>query len=253
MKKWIWYILAVLLILPLPYLFLLSFADIWRHPDLWPDGFTIRHWKDSLLAGGLAESLLVSLFISATVALLGMTLGFGMARLIARHPKRVLLLRAAYLPYAFSSVVYAFCLQFYFLKTGLSGTIPGLILSQILIVFPFAVILFIGHWGTRMFALEELVQTLGGTVWTAWKKVVLPLSKPILLLGFFQTFLISWFDYGFSSVIGLGQVPTLTVRVFQYIGETNPYFAAVSSCLLILPPLILLWANSAYLRQRYEG
>jgi putative spermidine/putrescine transport system permease protein len=76
-----------------------------------------------------------------------------------------------------------------------------------------------------------------------------PVSKPVLLLCFFQTFLISWFEYGLTSVIGLGQVRTLTIALYQYIGEANQYVAALAGCLVCLPPLLLLWLNQRYVYQ----
>jgi len=76
--------------------------------------------------------------------------------------------------------------------------------------------------------------------------VLIPMSKLALLICFFQTFLISWFEYGLSSVIGLGQVRTLTIAVYQYIGESNQFVAALASCLIALPPLLLLWFNQRF-------
>ncbi|MBK8555067.1 MAG: ABC transporter permease subunit [Lewinellaceae bacterium] len=125
----------------------------------------------------------------------------------------------------------------------MSGTFAGVALAHFLIVFPFVVILSTAHWSAQLEAMEDLVHTLGGSSWQAWRYVLLPLSAKALLTVFFQAFLISWFDYGLTSVIGLGQVSTMTLRVFQYIGEANPVYAAMGSCLLVFPPLLLLWIN----------
>lgn len=64
---------------------------------------------------------------------------------------------------------------------------------------------------------------------------------------FFQAFLISWFEYGLTTLIGIGKVQTLTVKVFQYIGEANIFHAALASLLLALPPAGLLWVNKQVL------
>jgi putative spermidine/putrescine transport system permease protein len=68
-----------------------------------------------------------------------------------------------------------------------------------------------------------------------------------LLIAFFQSFLISWFEFGLTNYIGGGQVQTLTLRVYQYIGEANIHLAALSSLLLVIPPLILLWLNKRFI------
>lgn len=246
MKKLLFTGLIFLLALPFGYLPLLSLAGQWRFPLLLPEGLSLEHWGQAWQIGGIGGSLALSAAVALSVSLLSTAAGFRVAHTIAGHPRRKQLLTIAYLPYAFSPVIYAFCLQFFFLKTNLSGTLGGVLTGQFLIVFPFSVILFVNHWTPRLRAMEDLVYTLGGSAGAAWRRVLLPVSRPALLNGLFQTFLLSWFEYGLTTVIGQGRVPTLPVRVFQYIGEANPYFAALGSTLLICPPLLLLWLNHRF-------
>ena len=82
------------------------------------------------------------------------------------------------------------------------------------------------------------------------RRVLLPLAWPLLRTALFQTFLLSWFDFGLTNLLSVGKVRTLTVQVFTYVGEANAQLAAVASLLLLLPPALLLWANkSALLRK----
>ncbi|MDX1591815.1 MAG: hypothetical protein R3283_07625, partial [Balneolaceae bacterium] len=60
---------------------------------------------------------------------------------------------------------------------------------------------------------------------------------------------ISWFEYGLTQFIGVGKVQTLTVMVYRYVSEANPYLAALAGVLLILPPITLLLINRKYLLQ----
>ncbi|MDX2135402.1 MAG: hypothetical protein SFV52_11460 [Saprospiraceae bacterium] len=233
-------ILLLVFALPFLYLPLLSVSDRWVFPDAWPKRLTLQHWVS---AGQLFGSLVYGLSLSLAVSVSATALGFWVSRMLAKHDRRRMLLRLAYLPYAFSPVVYAFCLQYFFYKTALVGTFAGVWLAQLFITFPFCVLVLTPWWSARVFDMENLVYTFGGSAQDAWRRVLLPMARPVLLLCWFQAFLISWFDYGLTSVLGLGRVPTLTVRVFQYIGEANPYVAAASSCLLVLPPLLLLWLN----------
>ncbi len=252
MKKWAFAGLVFFLALPFGYLLLLSLAVEWRFPLLLPESLTLEHWRLAWQLGGAAESLVWSAVVAATVAVGSTAVGFVLARTIARHPNRRLLVALAYLPYAFSPVVYAFCLQFFFLKTRLAGTLAGVLLGHFLIVFPFSVLIFVNHWTPRLQHMEGLVYTLGGSARAAWWRVLVPVSKPALLNGLFQTFLLSWFEYGLTTVLGQGRVPTLPVRVYQYVGEANPYFAALGSSLLIAPPLLLLWLNHRFQPGRHD-
>lgn len=241
--------LLALFVLPFGYLLLLSLATGWRFPALGPDGLTGAHWTNLGSAGGnWVASAATSLLLATLVGLASTLAGFLTARQLAAHPRRRLWLALAYFPYAFSPVIYAHCLKFFFNVSDLSGSIPGVLLAQFILTYPFAMLLFFNHFDHRLYAMEKLTYTLGGTARAAFWRVLVPVSGPVLLICFFQTFLISWFEYGLTSVIGLGQVRTLTIAVYQYIGEANPFVAALASCLVILPPLVLLWLN-----QRFVG
>jgi len=241
--------LLLLFMLPFGYLPLLSLATSWRFPALWPDGLTRTHWTDLSSSGGnWATSAATSLLLATGVGLASTLAGFLTARQLATHPRRRLWLILAYFPYAFSPVIYAHCLKFFFNVSDLSGTIPGVLLAQFILTYPFAILLFFNHFDHTLRAMESLTYTLGGSARAAFWRVLVPISRPVLLICFFQTFLISWFEYGLTAVIGLGQVRTLTIAVYQYIGEANAFVAALASCLVILPPLLLLWLN-----QRFVG
>lgn len=240
--------LIALFVLPFCYLPALSLAAEWRYPDLFPSGWTLSHWIDLGASGGnWLTSALSSLLLALGVGLLSTSLGFLTARQLSAHPKRQWWLTLAYLPYVFSPVIYAHCIKFFFNISGISGTFAGVLLAQFILTYPFAMLLFFNHFDDRMRAMEELTYTLGGNARVAFWRVMVPVSRSILLICFFQTFLISWFEYGLTSVIGLGQVRTLTIAVFQYIGEANQYVAALASCLVSMPPLILLWLNQRFI------
>lgn len=244
MKKLMLAVFLALLLLPFAYLPLLSLAGHWRYPLLLPEGLGLANWRLALGPGsGVGRSVWLSGLLSVGVAALVTAGGFVLGKVIAAHSRRAQFQAIAYLPYAFSPVVYAYCLQFFFLKADLSGSLAGVLLAQVLLFLPFGVLFFVSHWDGRLRAMEQLTFTLGGSRRDAWLRVLIPVSKRALLTVFFQSFLLSWFDYGLTSVIGLGQVPTLSVLVWQYIGEANPFFAAIGSCLLVFPPVVLLFLN----------
>lgn len=250
-KSYIAKVVAVTFLFPVVYLLMLSLAKTWIFPDVLPDGFTINRWK-SLFYGGndLFSSLILSLVTALSVATISTFAGFYTSKQLAYHSKRSLWIRLSYFPFVLSPVIYAAVLYYYFIEIGLSGSIAGVILAQLLIAYPYSVILFSGFWSKRIQQIEKLVQTLGGNRWQTYCRVFFPMAQGLLLVCFFQTFLISWFEYGLTTIIGVGQVQTLTLKVFQYINEANFYNAALSSSLLILPPIILLYFNKRYLFQK---
>lgn len=240
-------IYAALIVFPFLYLAVLSLSAEWRFPDLVPSYFGLKNWQEVLSGeSGLIKSFGLSLFISLTVALTATISGFFISRTIGYHAKKGLWTLLGYFPYVLAPVVFGACLSYYFLKIGVFGTTLGVVLAQFIIAFPYAMIFFSPFWSSKTQNYENLVATLGGNRWTSFVKVLLPMASNMLMICFFQTFLISWFEYGLSSIIGVGKVQTLTIKVFLFIKESNFYYGAMSCCLLMIPPIILIYLNKKY-------
>ncbi len=241
-------IVAFVCILPIIVLIVLSLARNWIYPNVLPKDFTAEAWIYIFQPGNnIVSSIFTSFIIAFTVALLSTTGGFFTSKLIAYHKFKNKLLFLAYLPFILSPVIFAVCLKYFFIKIGLSGTTAGVILAQLIIAFPYSTILLVSFWNNRIEQFQLLVQTLGGTNQYAFSRVIYPMAIPMLLVCFFQCFLISWFEYGLTLVIGFGKVQTLTLRVFQFLTEANIFYAALSCCLLIIPPTLLLWINKKFI------
>lgn len=252
MKQVLLSICTGLILLPFALLTLLSLGQQWAFPRLVPGVITLDNWVSIWSTqSDLAHSLGLSLVISLSVAAIVTALSLVVSKAIAYHPARDRWLLLAYFPYMIAPIILATCLQFYFIRMDLSGKLGGVLLAQLFIAFPFGVIFFVGFWNRRMLAMEQLVATLGGTPWQTWTKVLLPVAKGAILVCFFQTFLISWFEYGLTTLIGVGKVQTLTLKVFQFVNEANIFYAALASISLILPPAILLYLNKRFVFNQF--
>ncbi|MEO0897545.1 MAG: ABC transporter permease subunit [Bacteroidota bacterium] len=228
-------------------LLLFSFMKGWFFPSISPTTWTLDYWIQLFqVEGELLQTSLTSILISIFVAFVSTLLGFFLGKWMATHPWRKWWLLLAYFPFVLSPVILAAGIQFFFIKFGLSGNFLGVLIAQLLIALPYAIIIYNGFWSPSMLDREKLARTLGGTAWQAFWRVSIPLSSGVILVVFFQTFLISWFEYGLTRLIGLGKVKTLTIQVFQFVTETNIFLAALSGVLLVVPPLILLWVNKRF-------
>lgn len=234
--------------LPILYLLLLSVAERWVFPDLLPGGLSPDRWGDLWSgADSPGSSMATSLLVSIVVAALATLGGFLASKYLTYHRHRKGLLFLAYMPFVMSPVILGTCIHFLYIKIGLSGGVVGVILAQSIFAFGFGVIFFTSFWNEERRALEEIARLLGGSTTQIYRRVLLPVAREMLMICLLQTFLFSWFQYGLTLLIGAGKVRTLPVLVFMYIGEANIYYAAASSVLLILPPVLMLWANKRIL------
>ena len=240
------FILALLSFLffgPLLYLVLLSTSSHWNYPSILPVLSTI-HWKEMISgSNGLLQSLFYSLFISLFVASATTVTGFFLSRIISRHRKKKWLIVFCYFPFVMSPVIYALMLNHFFIVAAVTGTLPGVLLAQAFITLPYSILLLTAFWDDKIISLEQLSYTLGASPLESLLKVVLPMARAPLILCFFQVFLVSWFEFGLTQVIGVGKVQTLTIKVYEYVAEANVFFAAISCLLILIPPVILLRLN----------
>lgn len=238
---------VVLCVFPFVYLLLLSLSESWTFPSLLPSSLSLDLWTD--IIGGpsaLGQSFLLSCIISVVVALGSTLAGYITGKYIAYHRQKKRWLFMAYVPFIMSPVILGTCLMYLYIKANLTGSAVGVVLAQMMFAYGFSIVFFSAFWNAEIKALEDLVYTLGGSTMQAYREVLLPVSKGMLLICFFQTFLISWFQYGLTLLIGSGKVQTLPIKVYDYINEANMYYAALASCLLIIPPAFLLWANKRF-------
>ncbi|MEZ4700984.1 MAG: hypothetical protein R2834_11680 [Rhodothermales bacterium] len=240
-------LLAALCIFPFLYLIVLSLVSEWSFPSVLPSALSLDLWR-RVLGGSsaLGSSFLLSLGLSSVVAASSTIAGFITGKFIAYHPRQSTLLFLAYVPFVMSPVILGTCLMYLYIKADLTGSVLGVMLAQTMFAYGFSIVFFSAFWNAEIKALEDLVYTLGGSAFQAYRRVLIPVSLSALLICFFQTFLISWFQYGLTILIGSGKVQTLPVKVYEYIGEANVYYAALASCLLVLPPALLLWANKRF-------
>lgn len=238
--------LLLLVLLPFCLLVFLSLTKSWFFPEILPKHFTTESWQGIISGGDFIVLLFKSVLLSCCVACVSSFLAFMISRNLSRYHFREIFYSLAYLPYSFSPVIYAFCIQFLFIRSGLKGSYAGVFAAQILITFPFAILLFARHWTREMQNQEMLSQSLGATSMQSFTKVVLPLSGKIIRLSLLQTFLISWFDYGISWVIGGGVTGTLMLKIYQYIAEANIAYAAAASLILLIPPVFVIIFQHKY-------
>lgn len=235
MKRILQYLFVLSIGFPLVFLIVLSLGRRWRYPSILPENLSFAHWEFLQQSDAkLFQTFFISLLISLTVAVFVSITSFIISKHIAYSKFRNTWLLLAYIPYLLAPVIMAVIFQYYFILLQLTGTVLGVIIAQFLIAFPFGVIIYVNFWNPNFKAIEELSYTLGGSVFQTYKKVLIPLSKPAILLCFFQVFLISWFEYGLTNLIGTGKVRTLTVSVFNFINEANIFYAALACCLLVM-------------------
>lgn len=235
--------LAGWLVLPLLPLFGWSLAQGWRFPGLLPDRLSAEAWAFALSAqSGVLQSFAVTTLIAAATTLIALLIGLpagralGLYRFRCRGLVLLLLLAPALLP----GIAVVFGLHGILLRTGLAGTIPGVILAHLVPVLPYATLVLAAVFARFDPAYEDQARSLGATRWQAFRSVTLPTILPGLLTAGLFAFLVSWSQYLLTLAIGGGRVQTLPLLLYSYAAAGRNDLTSAIALLYILPGLLVL-------------
>ena len=230
---------------PYVLLIVLSLGSGWSFPNLLPDRIDFAPWK-RVLSGrdGLGVAIATSLFISLCVSIPSTALGLIAGRSLKKKKKTIWMF-VAYFPFVSSPVVIGTCMYDLQVRFGIASTLLGVMLAQFLFAFAFATVFFSEMWSVRMERAEQLVSTLGGNRWDVWRHAILPQSYRLIVVCLTQTALFSWTDFGLVSVLGGGNVQSLTVMLFSYIREASVNQAAQAGLVLMAPPVLGFFVSGA--------
>ncbi|GAA0207235.1 ABC transporter permease subunit [Cytobacillus oceanisediminis] len=244
-------LVAMVVLAPLLPLALWSGSRSWPYPDLLPRQASTRGFG-LLATAETGQALLTSLLVAGAVAALSCAIGLPAGRAIGLHRWRgrrlVQLLLVA--PVIVPGIAVVLGLQVFFIRFGLSESVLGVILVQLVLGVPYAALVLGGAFETFDADLERQAHVLGAGSWRTTTSVTLPVLAPALSATAVLTFLISWSEYVLTLVVGGGQVQTLPLLLFATIGTADTQAAAALGLALVVPPVLLLLAVSGLLRAR---
>jgi putative spermidine/putrescine transport system permease protein len=231
------------LVLPLLPLAIWSFAHGWRFPDLLPQAWSLKAWAFALGPGsGVLQSLGVTTGIALATTLLAALVGVPAGRALGQYRFRgkglvtLLLLAPAFLP----GIAVVFGLHGIFLRLGLVGTVPGVILAHLIPVLPYMVLVMATVFSRLDPDFEAQARSLGATPWQTFRNVTLPAILPGLMTAALFAFLVSWSQYLLTLAIGGGRVQTLPLLLFSFSSAGRNDITGAIALIYILPGLLVI-------------
>jgi putative spermidine/putrescine transport system permease protein len=235
--------LAGFLILPIGPLAIWSVAHGWRFPDLLPQTWSLKAWSFAVEArSGVLHSLAVTTGIAVATTLLAAVVGVPAGRALGLYRFRgkglvtVLLIAPALLP----GMAVVFGLHGVFLRLGLVGTVPGVILAHLIPVLPYMVLVMAAVFSRLDPDFEAQARSLGATPWQTFRNVTLPAILPGLMTAALFSFLVSWSQYLLTLAIGSGRVQTIPLLLFSFSSAGRNDITGAIALLYILPGLLIL-------------
>lgn len=190
----------------------------------------IRAFWQSVWLGALSSALALLLCVPAALAV---------ARY--RFPGREAMMALFQSPLMIPHVVLGIAFLRFFTEIGLAGTFTGLVVSHIVIVFPFALRLTLAAATGMNPAIEQAAASLGASSHVILQRITLPLIAPGLVSGWALAFINSFDEVTMSVFIATPGTETLPVRMFLYIQDNiDPLVTSVSAAVIAVTVLALL-------------
>ena len=224
----------------------------------WPEHPTLDNFRDVVGTHDLAghwlfgRQLVNSLVVSLAVTIVGLILATSAAYALSRFRfrGRTTSLRAFLLSQMFPGVVTSIPLYVLLDHLHLLNHLAGLVLVYATTAIPFCVFMLKGYFDTLPRELEEAVLLDGGTRFTAFWRVSLPLARPALAVTALFSFLTAWNEFILAATfINEPTGFTLPVALQRYVGDYSTewgHFAA-GAIIVSLPVMALFFALEKYL------
>ncbi len=196
---------------------------------------------------GLANSLIVSLVVTAITLVVVVPLAYVFARLDFRfkNPLLITILLSVALP-PVSTLIPFYSL---YIQLGLAGTLTGLIIVTLTITIPFVTWMLIGYL-RNLPPVERLARVDGYTRLQTLLFIIVPLAKSGIAVAAVIAFLFAWNEYTYALVLVNGTpANTLPTAISGFLFQhPEPSHLAASLAVSIIPPALV-----AYFLQRHIG
>lgn len=182
----------------------------------------VRAFWQSVALGALSSAIALAFCVPVALA-------------VARHrfAGRDLMMALFQSPLMIPHVVLGIAFLRFFTEIGLSGTFIGLVISHVIIVFPFALRLTLASATGMNPALEQAAMSLGASDATVLRRITLPLIVPGIASGWALAFINSFDEVTMSVFIATPGTETLPVRMFLYIQDNiDPLVTSVSAAVI---------------------
>jgi multiple sugar transport system permease protein len=182
------------------------------------------------------NSIVVSGTATLAALLLGVPAGYGLAK--ARASGIAVLVLISRMTPGLSDLIPLFIL---FRLIGLTGTLVPVIVTHLVITLPIVVWVMMSFYESLPRELEEAALIDGATLWQAFQKVALPLSRPGVTVAAILSFIFSWNNFIFGVVLAGRETRTLPVAVYNALSFEQVSWGPLAAAALIvtLPVLIL--------------
>lgn len=204
--------------------------------------------------GSLVTSLVVALGAVVVCLLLAAPASYALAQFRLRGGRAMVF--ATLITQMVPGIVIANALYSAYVDLGLVNSLLGLILADASLGLPFAIVLLRAFMVSIPGEVVEAALVDGANRFTAFVRIVLPMSRNALITAGLFTFLFAWSDFMFALTLNTtDDVKPITLSMYEYIGAHVSDWGAVMATAVVsaVPAAILLVVAQKYVAAGITG
>ena len=231
---------AFFLLGPLANLILWSVAERWYTPYKLPVTYGMKFWEIVFRPTGdamssLATSVGIALAVVVVTLIVSIPAGYALARL--RLPFRAAIMLLFLLPQAFPSVAIYINVARIFYWVSLNGTLTGVVLIHAVHALVYSVWIASAAFASIDHDLEWAARNMGASALKTFTSITLPLAAPGLIAASIFVFLESLDEFTGTFFVGVPQVTTLPLLLYNASMGGNYQIASITALILLIPSI----------------
>ncbi|KAB8166514.1 ABC transporter permease subunit [Streptomyces sp. 3MP-14] len=224
--------------------------------DLLPTSPSLDNFRTALESqgGSLVTSLVVALGAVVVCLALAAPAAYGLAQFGLRGGRTIVF--GTLITQMVPGIVVANALYSAYAELGLVNSYLGLILADASLGLPFAIVLLRAFMVSIPSEVVEAALVDGANRFTAFVRIVLPMSRNALITSGLFAFLFAWADFVFALTLNTtDDVRPVTLGLYQFIGAHVSDWGAVmaTAVLSAIPAAILLVVAQKYIAAGIAG
>lgn len=189
------------------------------------------------------NSFVVAVVSTGLGLVLGLPASYAIARTYRKRTEAVILIVRFFPGIAFMLPWYII-----FSRIGITDTHLALILSHLLINVPFIVWVMIPYFEGISPELDEAAKVDGCNTFTAFMRVILPLTGPGLITTSLLSIIFSWNNFLFSLILAGGKAKTVPLALLSFVSYASvDWGAMMAAAVVITLPILVI----SLLAQKY--
>jgi multiple sugar transport system permease protein len=247
-KTFRWVVLVVLTVFTAVPVYVMITSSVKSLPDVqgafawWPEHITFQPYIDMWSTVPLASYFVNSLIVAGSATIVSLVIAVFAAYAISRYrfKGRTVFTTTVLSTQMFPGVLFLLPLFLIFVNINqaigvqLVGTRFGLVITYLTFALPFSIWMLAGYFDGIPRDLDEAAMVDGSGPMGALWHVVLPAAKPGLIAVAIYSFMTSWGEVLFASVMTTDENRTLAVGLQLYSTQTNVYWNQIMAASLVV-------------------